>query len=151
MTISYEELRAKALGMLRYNDELFTEMVNELDSYNGFADGFRAYPMWEIDEFHYGVSIGDFLDRLTSDFNHNDDYFYYSDNGLESTDDIVDLYRSYVDEDDLLNQLIEYYPHIFFSDSELEEIVKALNLMSSMTRTHQSLQKKMINYPLLMY
>ena len=128
MTISYEDLRAKALGMLKDNDELFVEMVNELDSYNGFADGFRAYPMWEIDEFHYGVSIGDFLNRLTSDFNHNDNYFYYSVYGLESTDSIADLYHDNVDEDDLLEQLIEYYPHIFFSDSELEEIVEALDL-----------------------
>lgn len=128
MTISYEDLKAKALGMLKDNDELFTEMVNELDSYNGFADGFRAYPMWEIDEFHYGISIGDFLDRLTSDFNHNDEYFYYSTNGLESTNSIADLYHDNVDEDDLLEQLIEYYPHIFFSDSGLEEIVEALDL-----------------------
>lgn len=128
MTISYEDLKAKALGMLKDNDELFTEMVNELDSYNGFADGFRAYPMWEIDEFHYGISIGDFLDRLTSDFNHNDEYFYYSTYGLESTNSIADLYHNNVDEDDLLEQLIEYYPHIFFSDSGLEEIVEALDL-----------------------
>lgn len=132
MTISYENLRAKALEMLKDNDDLFVEMVNELDSYNGFADGFRAYPMDEIDEFHYGVSIGDFLDRLASDFNHNDEYFYYSTYGLESTDDIADLYRSNVDEDDLLEQLIEYYPHInFYGDgSELEEIVEALDLNS---------------------
>lgn len=128
MTISYEDLKAKALGMLKDNDELFTEMVNELDSYNGFADSFRAYPMWEIDEFHYGISIGDFLDRLTSDFNHNDEYFYYSTYGLESTNSIADLYHDNVDEDDLLEQLIEYYPHIFFSDSGLEEIVEALDL-----------------------
>lgn len=128
MTISYEDLRAKALGMLKDNDELFVEMVDELDSYNGFADGFRAYPMWEIDDFYCNTKIGDFLDMLASDFNHTDEYFYHSTCGIESTDNVVDLYRSNVDEDDLLEQLIEYYPHIFFSDSELEEIVEALDL-----------------------
>lgn len=126
--ISYEDLKAKAVEMLKDNDELFVDMVNGLDSYNGFADGFRAYPMYEIDKLHCGVTIGDFLDRLTNDFNHNDEYFYYSVYGLESTDSIVDLYRDNVDEDDLLEQLIEYYPHIFFNDSELEEIVEALDL-----------------------
>ena len=126
--ISYEDLKAKAVEMLKDNDDLFVDMVNELDGYNGFADGFRAYPMYEIDELHYGVSIGEFLDRLTNDFNHNDDYFYYSIYGLESTDDIAELYHDNVDEDELLEQLIEYYPHIFFSDSELEEIVEALDL-----------------------
>jgi hypothetical protein len=126
--ISYEDLRAKAVEMLKDNDDLFVEMVNEVDGYNGFADGFRAFPMYEIDELHCGVSIGEFLDRLTSDFNHNDDYFYYSDYGLESTDNIAELYRDNVYENDLLEQLIKYYPHIFFSDSELEEIVEALDL-----------------------
>jgi hypothetical protein len=103
-------------------------MVDELDSYNGFADGFRAYPMDMIDEFFYGTKVSDFLDMLTSDFNHNDEYFYDTIYGLESTNSIVDLYHDNVDEDDLLEQLIEYYPHIFFSDSELEEIVEALDL-----------------------
>ena len=126
--ISYEELREKAIEMLKDNDELFVDMVNELDSYNGFADGFRAYPMYEIDELYYGVKIGDFLDMLTSDFNHTDEYFYHSIYGLESTDSIADLYRDNVGADDLLEQLIEYYPHIYFSDSELEEIVEALDL-----------------------
>ena len=126
--ISYEDLKAKAIEMLKDNDDLFVEMVDELDSYNGFADGFRAYPMDEIDELYYGVKIGDFLDMLTSDFNHTDEYFYHSIYGLESTDSIVDLYHDNVDADDLLEYLIEYYPHIYFSDSELEEIVEALDL-----------------------
>ena len=126
--ISYEDLKAKAIEMLKDNDDLFVEMVDELDSYNGFADGFRAYPMYEIDELYCGVKIGDFLDMLTSDFNHTDEYFYHSIYGLESTDSIVDLYHDNVDADDLLEYLIEYYPHIYFSDSELEEIVEALDL-----------------------
>ena len=125
--ISYEDLREKAKEALNNDDDLFVDMVNEIDSYNGFADGFRAYPMWEIDDFHCGVTIGDFLDRLTSDFNHNDEYFYYSIYGLESTDSIADLYRDNVDTDDLLEQLIEYYPRIYFSNSDLKKIVTALD------------------------
>ena len=127
--ISYEDLREKGKEALNNDDDLFVEMVNELDSYNGFADGFRAYPMYDIDELYYGVKIGDFLDMLTSNFDHTDEYFYHSDYGIESTDSVVDLYRGNVDTDDLLEQLIEHYPHIWFSDySELEEIVKALDL-----------------------
>lgn len=126
--ISYEDLRAKAKELLDNDGDLFTDMVNELDGYNGFADGFRAYPMCEIDEFFYDTRVSDFLDMLTSDFNHNDEYFYYSDYGIGSTDSMIDLYRDNVDTDDLLDALIENYPHIFFSDSELEEIVEALDL-----------------------
>ena len=126
--ISYEDLKAKAIEILKDNDDLFLEMVNELDSYNGFADDFRAYPMDEIDDLYCGVKIGDFLDMLTSDFDHTDEYFYHSIYGIKSTDNIADLYRDNVDADDLLDALIDYYPHIYFSDSELEEIVEALDL-----------------------
>lgn len=129
--ISYEDLRAKAVEMLKDNDDLFVAMVGELDSYNGYADGFRAYPMDEIDDLFYGVKIGDFLDKLTDDFKHTDDYFYETIYGLDSTNSIVDLYHDNVDEDDLLEQLIEYYPHISFEcyddGSELEEMVTALD------------------------
>lgn len=128
--ISYEDLKAKALEMLKDNDELFVAMVDELDSYNGFADGFRAYPMDMIDEFFYDTKASDFLDMLTSDFSHIDEYFYETIYGLESTNNVASVYRDNVDEDDLLEQLIEYYPHINFygNGSELEEIVEALDL-----------------------
>ncbi len=129
--ISYEDLKAKAIEMLKDNDELFVDMVNELDSYNGFADGFRAYPMYEIGDLYCGVKIGDFLDMLTSDFKHTDEYFYRGIYGIESTDSIADLYHDNVDADELLEQLIEYYPHISFEcydgGSELEEMVTALD------------------------
>ena len=129
--ISYGDLREKAIDMLKDSDDLFVVMVNELDSYNGFADGFRAYPMYEIDDLFYGVKIGDFLDKLASNFNHTDEYFYDTIYGLESTDSIVDLYRDNVDIDDLLDTLIEDYPHISFEcydgGSELEEMVTALD------------------------
>jgi hypothetical protein len=67
---------------------------------------------------------------LASDFSHIDEYFYETIYGLESTNNVASVYRDNVDEDDLLEQLIEYYPHInFYGDgSELEEIVEALDL-----------------------
>ena len=121
--ISYEDLRAKALEMLNDGD-LFCEMVRELDSYSGFAEGFRCYPMEEIDELFCDVKIGDFLDMLDGDFNYFTETIY----GIGSTDYEEDFYRDNTDNEEVLDALIEYYPHIFFSDSELEEIVEALDL-----------------------
>jgi len=125
--ISYEDLRAKAIEMLNDGD-LFCEMVRELDSYNGFAVGFRCYPMEEIDELFCNVTIGDFLDMLNGDFNHRDNYFTETIYGIGSTDYEEDFYRDNTDNDEVLDALIEYYPHIFFRGySELEEIVEALD------------------------
>lgn len=50
-----EDLRNEAIERLEEDDELFCELVEDLDSWNGFADGFRCYPMDEIDEIFYGV------------------------------------------------------------------------------------------------
>lgn len=105
----YEVLVKKAIEELKNNDELFVDMVNELDNWNGYADGFRAYSMCELDDLHHGMSLSDFLTRITEDFNINDDYFYYSIYGLESTDDIVELYRDNVSEEELFDELIVNY------------------------------------------
>lgn len=109
--------------MLNNDDDLFINMVNELDSWNGYADGYRAYPMDELDELNSGVSLHDFLESLTGDFNIRDDYFYYSIYGLESTDDIAGLYRDHTDAGEVLDNVIEYYNHLYFSDSEFENLV----------------------------
>lgn len=39
--MKYSKMVEMALEMLK-DDDLFVEMVNELDSWNGFTDGFRA-------------------------------------------------------------------------------------------------------------
>ena len=105
--MKYEEMKEKALQELKGNDDLFVACVDELDGWNGFADGFRAYDMCELDDLHYGLSLHEFLERLTDDFHINDEYFYYSIYGLESTDDKVGLYRDNVFESDLLENLID--------------------------------------------
>lgn len=107
-----EELREQAIEMLENDDELFVRCVEELDNYSGFADGFRCYPMDEIDDYFYGVSIGDFLDKITDDFNHRDNYFVDTIYGLESTDYPEDVYRDNTSEDEVLDELIDEFPNV---------------------------------------
>lgn len=127
----YEELYNKAIEMLDDNDDLFVEMVDELDSYMGFADGFRCYPMDEITDLFYGVSIPDFLDKLTDDFNHRDNYFVDTIYGLESTDYPADVYHDNCTTDEVLDEVIEHYgfnpKHIWIDDSDFEEIIDELS------------------------
>lgn len=102
---------AQALDMLS-DDELFIECVNELDSWNGFADGFRCYDMCEIDDLYGDMRLSDFLDLLTGNFSHTDSYFYHTIYGLESTDYIIDVYRDHTDEHEVLDALLDNWPHM---------------------------------------
>ena len=126
MKKNYDELITKALEELKENNDLFVDMVNEVDAWNGFADGFRAYPMYEIDELFCGVSIGDFLDKLSSSFDHTDEYFVDTIYGLTSTNDIIDHYRDNVDEGELLDEIIDNANHLYFSDNDFEELVNEI-------------------------
>lgn len=122
----YDALVNEALEMLKNDDELFVDMVNELDSWNGFADGFRAYPMDEIDELFCDTKVSDFLDKLAPGFNHCDDYFVDSIYGIDSTDDITGLYRDNVDDGELLDNIIDNYNHLYFSDDDFQELIDAI-------------------------
>lgn len=124
----YDELIRDALGMLKGNGSLFVDCVNEVDAYNGLADGFRAYPMDELDEMCYGMTASDLIAKLTEDFHKNDEYFYFSIYGLESTDDIEDLYRDNVDEGQLLDEIIDNYSslNIAWIDSDFDEIIERI-------------------------
>lgn len=117
-----------ALEMLKDNDDLFIDCVNELDSWNGYADGFRGYPMYELNDLFYGVSVGDFLDKLASGFNHNDEYFIDTIYGLDSCNDLAEHYRDNVDEGELLDNLIDNYNNIdlSYADSEFDELIESI-------------------------
>lgn len=125
---TYEEMIKKAIEELKENDDLFTACVNELDSWNGYADGFRAYPMYELDELFGDCKVSEFLDKLAAGFNHNDDYMIDTIYGLDSTNDVADLYRSNVDEGELLDDIIDNYYNIDLNwiDSDFDELIQEI-------------------------
>jgi len=107
-----EELKNEALEILKNNDDIFVECVNELDSWNGFADGFRCYDMSELDDFYCDCKVSKLLRDITSNFNLHDDYFYFSAYGLESCNDVTELYHDNVWESELLDKLIDNYNNL---------------------------------------
>ena len=119
----YKELIKKAMDEFENNDELFVDMVNELDGWNGFADGYRAFPMYELDELFYDCKVSEFLDKLAPSFNLHDEYMIDSIYGLDSTNDIVAHYRANVWESELLDAIIDNANHIYFNDSDFEELI----------------------------
>jgi len=127
MKNTYEELRNQALEALKEDDDLFVDMVNELDCWNGYADGFRACPMYELDELFGSCTVSEFLDKLAPGFNHHDEYMIDSIYGLDSTDDIVDHYRSNVWDDEILDEIIDNASHLdFWNHDDFEELIDAL-------------------------
>lgn len=125
MKRTYEEIKNEIIELLENDDDIFCECVNELDSYNGFADGFRCYDMSELDDFYSGSTVSKFLEDLTEDFCKNDEYFYFSIYGLESCDDEEELYRENVDIDDMIDKLLDNSCHLCL-DNELQDLLDEL-------------------------
>ena len=124
--MKYEEMMNKALEMIQEDDELMMNLVDELDSWNGYADGFRAYDMSELDDFYCGVSATKLLEDLTADFNKYDDWFYFSIYGLESTDDKATLYRDHIDEGELLDEVLEHYNRLWIEDGDFRDLLESI-------------------------
>ena len=121
--MTYAEMMKKAVYELDHNDDLFVEMVNELDAWNGYADGFRAYPMYELDELFCDCKVSEFLDKLAPGFNLHDEYMVDTIYGLDSTSDCVELYRDNVDSETLLDDIIDKRNHLYFSDSDFKTLI----------------------------
>lgn len=121
MKRTYEEIEAEAIEMIENSDDLLVELVNELDNWDGYADGFRAYPMCEIDDFFTKPS--ELIEKLTCDFCSTDDYFYFSIYGLESTDNVADLYRDNVTCSELLTKVLDDRNHINIDNSDFEDLL----------------------------
>ena len=127
------QIKDMARQMLRKDDNVFTAMVDELDSWNGFANGFRCYLMDELEEIHYGMKLTEFLKRVTGGFKFTDAYFYYSDYGLESTADRVELYRDNVDIDELLDEILQHSNDLWFSDPKFESIIRCIQELTTLS------------------
>ena len=120
---AYSDLVAEAVERLENDDELFVDIVNELDSWNGFADGFRGFPMYEIDDFFCDMKVSDFLDKLADGFNHNDAYFVDTIWGIDSTDDLAAYYRGNVSAGEVFDEIIDKYYHIDIYDDDFKNLI----------------------------
>ena len=108
----------------RLNEEpdVFVRACEELDSCNGFLGDARCFSMWEIDEFFSKPS--ELLDRM-DDFDPSDDYFYYNGYGnVTTTNDVWDVYSDEHDADEVAEELVENYIHIYIDDAILKELVE---------------------------
>lgn len=91
-----EEITADIIDFFKANEDIFTDAIEELDSYNGYLGDDRYYAMDELDEFYTGTAPSEILFRAyygydeetyTTDssgnktygeFNPNREYFRYN-------------------------------------------------------------------------
>ena len=119
---NYNKLIQKAIELIDNDDDIFCELVDELDSWNGFADGYRCYCMGELDDFYCDAPASKLINDLTKDFDIRDEFFYFSVWGLESTNDKAGLYRINTDAEEILGDVLEYRAHLYIPD-ELSDLL----------------------------
>lgn len=113
-TRTAEEITADIIEYFEKNGDIFTDCIEELDSYNGYLGDNRYYSMDELDEFYNGVEPSEILrrayygrdddtwttdsngDRTYGEFNPNREYFYYNGYGNLVSSDYKD-YSSLLD------------------------------------------------------
>lgn len=61
------------------NEELFTNCIEELDSYNGYLGDDRYYSMDEINEFYSNTDVTDLMQRIF--FGYSEDETYTDEHG----------------------------------------------------------------------
>lgn len=129
LTTNFASLMEQALNEVKNNDDLLVRMVDELDGWDGYANGFRGFPMYELNDIFYGCSLTDFLDKLGRHFDHTDGYFIDTIYGIESTNDLASVYRDNVDEGELLDKFIEEYEngHVNLYDDDFEDFITLLD------------------------
>ena len=122
----YNEIIEKMVEILETNEETFVRCVEELDSWNGFADGFRCFPMDQLDDLFYNCKVSEFLDQLDlSNFDLSDAYIVDTIYGLQSTNDVAEVYYDNLIVGDVIDELISTYGNIDLKmiDPELDELV----------------------------
>ena len=111
------------LDMIKADSDLATEVCEELDSWDGFLGDDRCYSMDEIDEILYSRKPSEILNMVSSDFNYNDDYFYFNGYGnLESCNYKEDRYLDVFTHEEILDKYLDNYSHCDLSNSDLEEL-----------------------------
>lgn len=103
--------------------DIFVDVCEELDNWNGFLGDARCYDISEIDDFFNTPS--EFLDKV-GDFDSCDDYFYFDLGYVTTSSDKYDIYSDAVSVDDVIDAIEDCYNHIDIADTTLNELCKIL-------------------------
>lgn len=114
-----QHVREAIAEALDEDTDAFVQICEELDNWNGFLGDARCYNMWEIDDFFDKPS--DLLDKM-SDFDTDDEYFYFDLGYVTTSSDKYDVYSDAVSVDDVIDAIEDCYNHINIEDTTLSEL-----------------------------
>ena len=116
-----------AKELLEESETTFVSMCDELDGYNGFLGDDKVYNMEDFDELMSGKSPLEIAQAIEdNNFSTGDNYFQFTIYGVESTDDKYDTYSSLYGVEEVLDNLIDNYSHVYFDNPSLKEFVAIL-------------------------
>lgn len=118
-----QHVREAIAEVLDDETELFVDVCEELDNWNGFLGDARCYDMSEIDGFFDKTS--DFLDKM-GDFNSDDEFFYFDLGYVTTASDKYDVYSDAVGVDDIIDAIEDFYNHLDIADATLNELCEIL-------------------------
>ena len=137
-------LKKQAEEMLDDDGELLIDIINELDNQNGFADGWRGYPMFELEDFYGEMPLKDFMKKIAKGFDVNDDYFIETIYGIESTDDLADYYRDHTTMDEVLDRVLST-PRMYIGNAEFSDLIAEIKEYDEDTENEAKTTVGMIN------
>ena len=106
------------------NDDLFCNLLEQMDNWNGYLGDDRWYPMDELDEYLCGKSPSEILGMVDLSFDVRDDFFRVDGYGdLESCDNPD---YSYYLGAGFVSDLLEVRNHMDIEDDELNEMLDSL-------------------------
>ena len=120
-----DEIRNEILDYFENNEDEFNELIEELDTWNGYLNDDHYYDMDEFDELHSGSTPWEIARAIHfGDFNPCDNYFRYNVYGnLESTD--YKDYSNYLD-DNFIDEIIDNADHLDYIPDEVQELLDEL-------------------------
>lgn len=125
----YDELVTEATKILEHDNEIFGKVCEELDCWNGFLGDERLYNMCDFDDLMYGLKPSELLEKVGTDFDIRDDYFYFTIYGAESTsEEPAEHYRECFSFGEVFDELLENICHIdlVWIDSEFAELMESI-------------------------
>lgn len=116
---------------LNEHNELFCNLIEQLDSWNGYLGDDRWISMYDLNETLSSYSADDIIRMAqNSSFDLGDDYFRFDGYGsIESTYGDPD-YSEYLDEN-FVKELVNNINHIVINDPKLKRMLRSLTPASN--------------------
>ena len=118
-------MKNKIKEMLKNDEYLTMDMVNQINCLNGSFETYVLYNMDDFDEMMEGYTPTELAERIFfGDFNINDDFFYFDGYAnLESITeyDIEGHFEIIIDE--IVDSMLYHYTDLYIDNEELDDLI----------------------------